>query len=223
MFTMYDYLEDILVEAPMDFDDENITPAISKLFQVNETHQKLDMVTVDLFHCIVTRFLYVAKRARSDLQVVVVFLCKQVKCPNTGDWKKLGRLVCYVRDTIHLPLIIGLDGSGNIVWSINASFAVHMDMKSHTRYCLTLGTGSPISESFGQKVNSRSWTELELIGVNDATGFVEWASFYCKDQMEEYPTKHPFKDLNKKNVVMQDNTSTIKMVKGGRRVYGARI
>ena len=81
---------------------------------------------------------YVAKRTRSDIQVAVAFLCKQVKCPNTGDWKKLERLARYVRVITHLPLIIGLDGSRNIVWSIDTSFAINMDMKSHTRYYLTL-------------------------------------------------------------------------------------
>ena len=140
MFTMYDYLEDILAEAPSNFDGEDITPAISELFQVNGTCWKLDMATADLFHCIVVRFLYVAKRARPDIQIAVVFLYKQVKCLNVGDWKKMGRLVLYVRATIHLPLIINSNGSRNMVWSINASFAVNMDMKSHTGYCLTLGT-----------------------------------------------------------------------------------
>ena len=210
MFTMYDYLEDILAEANTDFDGEDVTPDISELFQVNETCGKLDMTT-DLFHCIVARFLYVAKKARPDLQVAVAFLCKRVKYPNTSDWKKLGRLVRYVRATIHLPLIIGSDGSGNMVWSINASFTIHMDMKSHTRYCLTLGTGFPISGSSGQKVNSKSSSESELIGVDDAIRFVEWASLYCKDP-EKYPAEHPFKDLGKKNLVKQDNTSTIKMI-----------
>ena len=118
---------------------------------------------MDLFHRIVARFLYVDKRARSDLQVVVAFLCKRVECPNIDDWKELGRLVQYVRATIHLPLILGSDGTGNMVWSINASFAVHIDMKSHTGHCLTLGTGSPISGSSRQKVNTRSSTESELV------------------------------------------------------------
>ena len=65
-------------------------------------------------------------------------------------------------------------------------------------------------------------TKSELIGIDDAIGFIEWASVYYKDQVEEYPTEHPFKDLDKKNLVEQDNTSTIKMVKGGRTVCGAR-
>ena len=88
MFTMYNYLKDILAEAPTDLDGEDVTPVISELFQVHETCQKLDMTTTNLFHYIVARFLYyVAKRALSDIQVIVVFLCKQVKCPNTDSWK----------------------------------------------------------------------------------------------------------------------------------------
>ena len=114
----------ILDEAPTDFDGEDVTPTIIELFTANLTHQKLDTPTADLFHRIVAKFLYVAKRARPDLQVAVAFLCKRVKCLNVDDWKKLGRLVRYVKATIHLPLIVGSDGSGNMVWSIYASFAV---------------------------------------------------------------------------------------------------
>ena len=106
MFTMYDYLENILDEAPAEFDGEDVTPTISELFTVNLTHRKLDTPTADLFHRIVAMFLYDAKRARPDLQVAVAFLCKRVKCPNVGDWKKLGRLVRCVRATIHLTLIV---------------------------------------------------------------------------------------------------------------------
>ena len=220
VFTMYNYLENILDEAPAEFDGEDVTPAISELFTVNLTHQKLDTPTADLFHRIVAKFLYVAKRARPDLQVAVAFLCKRVKCPNVGNWKKLGRLVRYVRATIHLPLIVGSDGTGNMVWSIDASFAVHMDMKSHTGYCLTLGIGSPISGSSTQKINTRSSTESELVGVDDGIGFVEWASLYSKEQVKEYPVDHPLKDMGKKTVLLQDNTSTIKMLMGGKRVCG---
>ena len=166
-------MESILDEAPSDFDGEDVTPAVKDLFTVNVTQQKLNMRTSDLFHRIVAMFLYVSKRARPDIQVAVAFLCKRVKCPNTGDWKKLGRLVRYVRATIHLPLIVGTDGSGNMVWSIDAFFAVHRDMKSHTGYCMSMGIGCPISGSSSQKINTRSSTEAKLVGVDDAIGFVE--------------------------------------------------
>ena len=85
MCIIYDYLEDVMAETPSDFEGEDVTTAINELFSVNETHQNLDMETANLFYRIVARFLCVAKRARPDLQVAVVFLCKRVKCPNTGD------------------------------------------------------------------------------------------------------------------------------------------
>ena len=154
--------------------------------------------------------------------MAVAFLCKRVKCPNIGDWKKLGRLVRYGRATIHLPLIVGSDGTGKMVWSIDASFVVHIDIKSQTGYCLTLGIVSPISGSSIQKVNTRSLNELELVGVDDAIGFMEQASLYYKKQVKNYPAEHPFKDFGKMNVVLQDNTSTIKMVKDGKTVCGLR-
>ena len=109
-----------------------------------------------------------------------------------------------------------------MIWSIDTSFAVHMDMKSYTKYCLTLGIGFPISGSSIQKVNTRSLTKSELVGVDDAIGFVEWTSLYSKEQVNEYPVEHPLKDLGKKNVVLQDNTSIIRMVKGDRSVCGSR-
>mmetsp|Transcript_13682 Transcript_13682/g.15008 ORF Transcript_13682/g.15008 Transcript_13682/m.15008 type:complete len:90 (-) Transcript_13682:537-806(-) len=89
-----------------------------------------------------------------------------------------------------------------MVWSIDASFAVQMDMKSPTGYCLTLGTGSPISGSSAQKVNTKSSTKLEHVGVDDGIGFMEWVSLYSKEQVKEYPVEHPLKNMGKKNVVL---------------------
>ena len=170
---MYDYLEDILLEAHADLDGKDVTPTISELFSMNLTQSKLDTITADLFYPTVACFLYVAKRARPNLQVAVAFLCKKVKCPNVGDWKKLGRLVQYLRATIHLPLIVGSDGSGNSIWSIDALFAVHADMKSHTRYCLSLEIGSPILGLSTQKINTHHWTNSELVGVEDVNRYIK--------------------------------------------------
>ena len=64
--------------------------------------------------------------------------------------------------------MLGWDKSGSLVWGIDASFAVHIDMKSHTGYCFTLGHGSPLSDSNIQGVNIRSFIEVELVGVDDA-------------------------------------------------------
>ena len=110
-----------------------------------------------------------------------------------------------------------------MTWSIDAAFAVHMDMKSHTGYCLTLGQGSPISGSQSQTVTARSSTEAELIGMDDAIGFVEWASLYMKDQFKNYPDRsESITLLGSRNLADQDNNSAIKLEKGGRRSCGKR-
>ena len=41
-------------------------------------------------------------------------------------------------------------------------------------------------------------------------------------QVAKYPTNHPLKKLGTKNMVQQDNTSTINLAKGGQRVCGKR-
>ena len=62
-----------------------------------------------------------------------------------------------------------------------------------------------------------------MIGVDDTIVFIEWASLYMKDQFKDYPDKsEPITLLGSRNIADQDNTSTIKLEKGGRRACGKR-
>ena len=56
IFTMYDYLENILAEAPDDFDEKDVTPAVSDLFQSDEACRKLDTSTADMFRVLLPGF-----------------------------------------------------------------------------------------------------------------------------------------------------------------------
>ena len=51
---------------------------------------------------------------------------------------------------------------------------------------------------------------------------MEFTSLYCKCKVKKYQIEHPLKELEKKKLVKQNNTSTIKMAKGGVRVCGSR-
>ena len=57
---------------------------------------------------------------------------------------------------------------------IDASFGVHFDMKSHTGVVLMIGCGILLGMSTKQKLNSKSSTEAELIGVSDGLNPVLW-------------------------------------------------
>ena len=57
-FTMYDYLNNILAEAPDDFDGEDVTPAVSDLFHVYKAHKKLDVPMANMLYRFVASFVY---------------------------------------------------------------------------------------------------------------------------------------------------------------------
>jgi hypothetical protein len=118
-FTMYDYLEDIILEAPGDMDGISATVASDHLFTVNGECEKLNPEIADYYHRTVARLLFAAKRARPDLQTAVAFLCTRVASPDNDDYKKLAKVIQYIRDTIHLPLVLGWDETGRLVWSID--------------------------------------------------------------------------------------------------------
>ena len=112
-----------------------------------------------------------------------------------------------------------------MVWNIDASFAVHMDMKSHTGSTLSLGLGSPISGSHKQKNNATSTTVLELHGIGDTMPMMEWTSNFTKVQVDGIPEKddditRAIKSLGKVTTVLQDNTSTKGLAEFGCRSQG---
>jgi hypothetical protein len=70
--------------------------------------------------------------------------------------------------------VLGWDGTGQLMWPVDASFTVHKDMRSHTVAVLSLGQGALVLTSLKQKTNMKSLTEAELVGADDAMNFVEW-------------------------------------------------
>ena len=100
IFTTYDFLEDILEDAPDDMDGTNArTPARSNLFTVDHNSPLLNTKEADAFQRRTTSLLFVANRARPDIQVAVAFLCTRVKAPDQSDYAKLTRVIRYIRRT----------------------------------------------------------------------------------------------------------------------------
>ena len=87
------------------------------------------------------------------------------------DWKKLKRLLQYIRTTIDLDLVIGADALGAFKTYVDVAYGVHDDMKSHTGGVITFGTGAVTSKSSKQKINVKSSTEGEVVGMSDYIAF----------------------------------------------------
>ena len=211
-FLMADYVQGILDEAPEDMASFAITPAASNLFTVRNDVEKLDDARSEEYHRLTAKLLYLCKRARPDFQPTVAFLTTRVAQPDIDDWKKLTRAIRYLRDSKDLYLTLEADDGIDIKWWIDASFAAHPDMRSHTGGTLSLGKGSVYSMSRKQRINTKSSTEAELVGVDDGMPLVVWTRNFIAAQ------GYDIRD----NVVYQDNQSTMLLAKNGRASSGRR-
>ena len=112
----------------------------------------------------------------------------------------------YIRGTRTLPLIISANGSGILKWWVDASFAVHPNMREHSGGGLSLGSGFPIVSSTKQKLNTRSSTDTVRVGADDFMPVICWTRYFCKAR--------GYRVLD--NVLFQDNRSSILLAKNGK-------
>jgi hypothetical protein len=126
---MTDYIRNMLDELPDYFDGTAATPATTYLFKTRESAPKLSSGLSELLHSTVAKLLYLAQRARHDILLAVVFL---TSTPDIDDLGKLKRVMRYLRDTKDLALTLEASGDGVVRWWVDASFAVHPNMRSHT-------------------------------------------------------------------------------------------
>ena len=124
--------------------------------------------------------------------LAVVVLSGRVREPNGDDMRKLRRMVDYLQGTKHLHLVLNAEGGLQVLkWYVHASFTTHPDFRLHTGGLLMLGEkgGAIIIQSLKQKVNSRSCTEAELIGVDDMVSKIVWNTNFekCKGSAHSGP------------------------------------
>jgi hypothetical protein len=203
---MIDYIQGMLTEIPADMGGEAATAAGSHLFEVDPKATPLDEETATMFHHFVAKLLFLCKRARPDIQTAIAFLSTRVKGPDVDDYKKLSRVMKYLRGTVSMPLTLEAQNMSIVKWWVDASYAVHPDMKSHTGGTMSLGKGTIYNTSTRQKLNTKSSTESELVGVNDVMPQILWTRYFLEAQ------GYGVKD----SIIYQDNQSSILLEKNGR-------
>ena len=129
--TMYNFIRDMLEEVPKEMIGADVTPAADHLFKVSESPKYLDNKRAELFHHFVAKCLFLCKRARPDIHPTVAFLTTRVQKPDQDDWKKLGRMMKYLRKTLYMALTLEIDDIQIIKWFIDASYVVHEDFRLH--------------------------------------------------------------------------------------------
>ena len=182
------------------------SPARPRLREVNDDCPKLTGDKREGFHSIVAKLLWTMKRARPDLETAIGFLCTRVDKSDTDDWRKLRRVIAFVKCTLDECRIIGATDLTKIFTWIDAAYAVNPDMKSQTGGSMSMGVGVIHARTNKQKLNVKSSTEAELVGNSDYLPYNIWLLHFLAEQGYEI----------KDNVLYQDNQSTIRMLKNGR-------
>jgi hypothetical protein len=220
MVTMIDYADEIVVaydKASTKLSDgfsavkkklniAKTSAAPDDLLVVNEDAEKLSEEGATAFQNLVAKTLHVSKRARPDVSTAIAFLTTRVRAPNIDDWTKLSHLMEYLRVDRLCPLILSADGSGVLMWYVDASFAVHPNMRSHTGGVFTMGRGFPINSSTKQKLNTQSSTESELVAVDNMMPIVLWTHYFLMSQ--GYGVTE--------NLLLQDNRSSMLLERNGK-------
>jgi hypothetical protein len=181
------------------------TPAGLNLFTVDSQSPLLDKIEAERYHSMVARLLYLAKRTRADLLLTVSFLTTRVQAPTKDDASKLKRALKYLNGTKNLALRLIQDPSNTVHAYIDASYGVHSDYRSHTGMLITLGAGVVDARSIKQKLNTKSSTEAELVGLSDMCGKAIWHREFLAGQGLNPPPAR----------IYQDNQSTMAMINNG--------
>jgi hypothetical protein len=203
---MIDYIKTMLAEIPEDMIGSARTPAGLHLFKVNtDNGVRLTGDKAEVFYRIVMQLQYLSQRARPDIRTAVSFLTKRVRVCDEDDYKKLTRVMQYLQTTMDMPLRLRADGTGKLYCWVDASFAVHADMKGHTGATMSMGSGSWYSSSSTQKLTARSSTEAELVGVHDVLPKIMWTVYFLQGQ-----------GIAPEAILFQDNKSSILLEKNGR-------
>jgi hypothetical protein len=204
--TMEGFVQD-LIEGCKDMPGKAKTPAQSNLFTVpNECDSPLPDNLRERFHSITAKLLYLSKRTRPDILTAVAFLTRRVTKPQRDDYNKLIRTVQYIRDTQNLGVTFEAHEPIHVIAYVDASFAIHPDMKSHTGCVITLGKGAIYAKSGTQRLMTKSSTEAELVALSDSANQVLWTRNFLHCQGHHQPPA----------LIHQDNQSTIQLIRNGR-------
>ena len=207
-----EYIEECFELFGEDVGPSAATPAKGHLFEVDDKKELLTAKKQQTFHSCVAKLLFIAKRGRPDILTAISFLTTRVTKPNADDWGKLRRTLQYLKGTLDFKLTFAADSMTILKTWVDASYAPHPDMRSHSGGCSSFGNGVVTARSSKQKLNSKSSTEAEVIGVSDILPYNLWTIYFLEAQGYELSN----------NILYQDNQSAIRLEKNGLKSAGSK-
>ena len=149
--------------------------------------------------------LYLAIQTRPDILFPVTMLSRYCKSPTEVDLLAVDRVLHYISHTQELGLTL-FSGEGIVLYAtVDASYACHKDMKSHTGCTLHIGrqSASILTITKKQPITADSSTVAEYIGAHLAAKQILWARNFLEEL--GFPQKGP-------TTLFEDNKSTISLI-----------
>jgi histone deacetylase 1/2 len=193
---MTGFIDDFLKDMDKPIPSIARTPAGKELLTVNNS-EPVTEEQKEFFHSTVARLLYLGKKVRPEILVSISYLAKREQKPSMDDYKKMERVVKYLRGSRELGIVLSSTTILQVLAYIGASHSRHEDHKGHTICIISLGRGS---------IYAKSGSESELIGLSDSASQVIWMRNFLISQGY---TVQP-------SAVYQDNTSCMSLVRNGK-------
>jgi hypothetical protein len=187
--------------------DKRVTsPANDNLFDIPDS-PKLSKQEAELFHTLVAKLLFLAKRTRIEILLCISHLAGRVSEPTVDDKMKLERVVKFLKNNPGRKLIFRKMSKLSLECYADASWAVHNDYTGRSGIIVLLNGCAVGSWTSKQKIVTRNSTESELVALTDATTHViwyrNWLKWYLRcDKLDPTP-------------MYQDNQSVISLQETG--------
>jgi hypothetical protein len=180
-------------------------PSSATLFTVDEESEKL--TSRDAYLSIIMSLMFAAIRTRPDIIKEVTFLATRVSSPSQDDWKKLLKVLGYLKKNPHHNIVFNDKDVDSVEIFVDASFNVHDNTSGHTGIVGKIYGNVVFWKSHKQRIVVKSSTEAELVALDEAATFAVW----IMELLDEIamPYQEPI-------VMYQDNLSTMTMAKSGK-------
>jgi hypothetical protein len=177
-------------------------PAQRDLFSVEDSSPPLTPSKAEVFHSLVAKIQYIAKRVRPDILTSVSFLGSRAHVATENDWNKLAYLFGYIESTRHYGIDFRRGAVVEIAAYVDAAFMCHDGMVSRSGLVVAIAGACICAVSRKQELVTKSSTEAELVALSDMSNNVLW----IRQILEEMGYKQG------PTVVHEDNLSTIALI-----------
>ena len=171
----------------------------------NIVEKALDTAGIQDYQSRVGSLLWLAIMTRFDILYATSMASRKSKSPTTRDLAAVNRILLYIAGTSQLGLKFHSDEGVVLYATVDASYACHSDMKSHTGCSIHIGRSSGATQTISKKqtITADSSTVAEFVATHTVAKEIMWARGFL--QNVGFPQQ-------KLTILYEDNMSTISMI-----------